>query len=428
MGHFSLPFYSFMFNKTILPNGIRIVTESFQHSKVVSAGVWIDVGSRDEHDLNSGSAHFVEHMLFKGTANRSAQDIAREFDVLGGSANAFTTRENTCLHATVLDCNLPKLVELFIDLLGNSLFADEEIERERQVIMQEINMVDDMPDDQIHDLFAGLLWSNHPLGKTILGSHEIVSAMDSKKLHEYVQKYYTTGKIVIAAAGKVEHDDFVSLWQKAFKKFSLVSDPVLKRNRPSVLPAKRKIYTKPLEQAHILLGTHGLSVVDEDRFGYLLLNVLLGGNMSSRLFQEIREKRGLAYSIYSYIASYSDCGYLAIYLGVDRGAVNESLSLVTRELNVLQSTSVNEQELVNAKDFMKSSLFLSMENMEAIMTRIARNEMCFGKYIPFENLVESIDHVTGEDILRLARKIFGRQELTFTALGPLENSGIEWKS
>jgi len=388
----------------------------------------LDVGSRDEHDLNSGSAHFVEHMLFKGTTKRSAQDIAREFDVLGGSANAFTTRENTCLHATVLDSNLPKLVELFIDLLGNSLFADEEIERERQVIMQEINMVDDMPDDHIHDLFAGLLWANHPLGKTILGSHEIVAAMDSKKLHEYVQKYYTTGKIVIAAAGKVEHDDFVSLWQNAFENFDQDCDPVLKRVKPPLLAANRRIYPKPLEQAHILLGTHGLPVIDKDRFGYLLLNVLLGGNMSSRLFQEIREKRGLAYSVYSYISSYSDCGYLAVYLGVDKDAVNESLSLITHELSVLQNTSVPEQELMNTKDFMKSSLFLSMENMEAIMTRIARNEMCFGKYIPFADLVESIERVTREDIQRLAQKFFGNQELTFTALGPLEKAVLEWKS
>jgi predicted Zn-dependent peptidase len=417
-----------MFKKTTLINGIRIVTETLQHSKVVSVGVWIDVGSRDEHDLNSGSAHFVEHMLFKGTRSRSAQKIAREFDVLGGSANAFTTRENTCLHATVLDSNLSKLVELFADLLGNSLFADEEIERERQVILQEINMVEDMPDDHIHDLFAGLLWPMHPLGKTILGSHEIVSAMDSKKLQEYVQKYYTTDKIVIAAAGKVDHDDFVSLWQKVFEKFGQESDPVLERNEPPLLPTSRKIYTKPLEQAHILLGTYGLSMVDADRFGYLLLNVLLGGNMSSRLFQEIREKRGLAYSIYSYIDSYSDCGYLAIYLGVDRESVNESLSLIAREISTLQNTPVSEEELANTKDFIKSGMFLSMENMEAIMTRIARNEIYFGKYISLGEVVDSIDQVTGEDILRLGSKIFGRQELTFAGLGPLEKAGIDWKS
>ncbi len=417
-----------MFNKTVLPNGIRIITEALPHSKVVSVGVWIDVGSRDEHDLNSGSAHFVEHMLFKGTGRRSAQEIAREFDVLGGSANAFTTRENTCLHATVMDSNLPILVELFTDLLANSLFADEEIERERQVILQEIHMVEDMPDDHIHDLFAALLWGMHPLGKTILGSHEIVAAMDSRKLREYVQKYYTTDKIVVAAAGNVEHDAFVSLWQKAFDKFGQTADPALARNEPLLLPSSRRIYAKPLEQVHILLGAYGLSVIDADRFGYLLLNVLLGGNMSSRLFQEIREKRGLAYSIYSYIASYSDSGYLAIYLGVDRESVSESLALIDKEISILQNTPVSETELANAKDFVKSGLFLSMENMEAIMTRIARNEMYFGKYIPLAEVVDSIDRVTGEDILRLSSKVFGRQELTVAGLGPFEKAGIGWKS
>jgi predicted Zn-dependent peptidase len=414
-----------MFNKTVLPNGIRIITEALPHSKVVSVGVWIDVGSRDEHDLNSGSAHFVEHMLFKGTGRRSAQEIAREFDVLGGSANAFTSRENTCLHATVMDSNLPILVELFTDLLSDSLFADEEIERERQVILQEIHMVEDMPDDHIHDLFAALLWGMHPLGKTILGSHEIVAAMDSRKLREYVQKYYTTDNIVVAAAG---NDAFVALWQKAFDKFGQTADPALARNEPLLLPSSRRIYAKPLEQVHILLGAYGLSIIDADRFAYLLLNVLLGGNMSSRLFQEIREKRGLAYSIYSYTAAYSDSGYLAIYLGVDRESVSESLALIDKEISIFQNTPVSEKELANAKDFVKSGLFLSMENMEAIMTRIARNEMYFDKYIPLAEVIDSIDRVTGEDILRLSSKVLGRQELTITGLGPFEKAGIGWKS
>jgi predicted Zn-dependent peptidase len=417
-----------MFNKTILPNGIRIITEALPHSKVVAVGVWIDVGSRDEHDLNSGSAHFVEHMLFKGTGKRSAREIARELDVLGGSANAFTSRENTCLHATVMVSKLPILVELFTDLLADSLFAEEEIERERQVILQEINMVEDMPDDHIHDLFAALLWGQHPLGKTILGSQEIVAAMDSRKLREYVQKYYTTDKIVVAAAGNVEHAAFVTLWQKAFDKFGQTADPGLARIEPRPLPASRKLYAKPLEQVHIVLGAYGLSIIDADRFGYLLLNVLLGGNMSSRLFQEIREKRGLAYSIYSYIASYSDSGYLAIYLGVDKESVNESLALIAKEISMLKKTPVTETELANARDFVKSGLFLSMESMEAIMTRIARNEIYFGKYIPLAEVIDSIDRVSAEDIRRLSRKVFGRKELTLAGLGSLEETGIGWKS
>ncbi|MBE9520487.1 MAG: insulinase family protein, partial [Proteobacteria bacterium] len=407
-------------------NGIRVITESLPHSRVVSVGVWIDVGSRDEHDLNSGSAHFVEHMLFKGTRNRTAQQIARELDVLGGAANAFTSRENTCLHATVLDSNLPKVVDLFTDLLSNSLFADDEIERERQVILQEINMVEDVPDDHIHDLFAALLWGKHPLGKTILGVQEIVAAMDSKKLQDYVSRYYVADRIVIAAAGSVDHDDFVSLWQDAFATFGNEKNGIQKRSKPAVLPAKKKIYSKPLEQVHVLLGTYGLCMVDEARFAYLLLNVLLGGNMSSRLFQEVREKRGLAYSIYSYIASYSDCGYLAIYLGVDRDSVNESIKLIDREINKLQDMPVSDTELSNTKDFVKSGLFLSMENMEVIMTRIARNEMYFGKYIPLEEVIDSIDHVGSGEIKELARQVFGSRSMTVAGLGPLENTETDW--
>lgn len=414
-----------MFKKTVLANGIRIITESILHSKVVSVGVWIDVGSRDEHDLNSGSAHFVEHMLFKGTETRSAQDISRAFDVLGGSANAFTTRENTCLHATVMDSNLPILVDLFKDLLTNSIYAEEEIERERQVILQEIHMVEDLPEDHIHDLFATQLWGTHPLGKTILGSHEIVAAMNSGKLREYVQKYYTTDRIIVAAAGNVEHDYFVSLWQETFDRFSPESDPTLARVEPVLLPANRRIYTRSLEQSHILLGAYGLSVVEEDRFGYLLLNVLLGGNMSSRLFQEIREKRGLAYSIYSYIASYSDSGYLAVCLGVDRESVKESLTLILKEISNIQHQEVPEAELANARDFVKSGLFLSMENMETVMSRIAKNELHFGRYIPLEEVLDSIDRISPDDVLRVGSRIFGSRELTVAALGPLEEAGID---
>jgi len=415
-----------MFNKTTLDNGIRVITESLEHSRVVAVGVWIDVGSRDEHDLNSGTAHFVEHMLFKGTGNRTAQQIAREFDVLGGAANAFTSRENTCLHATVLDSNLPKVVDLFTDLLSNSLFADNDIERERQVILQEINMVEDVPDDHIHDLFAALLWGKHPLGKTILGVQEIVAAMDSKKLKDYVEKYYTADKIVIAAAGNVNHDEFVSLWQDSFASLSQTSDLLQKRKKPAVHLPKRKFYSKPLEQVHMLLGTYGLSVVDEARFTYLLMNVLLGGNMSSRLFQEVREKKGLAYAIYSYVAPYSDCGYLAIYLGVDRDSVNESLALIDSQIRILHEKFIPDSELKNAKDFVKSGLFLSMDNMESIMTRIARNELYFGRYVPLQEVVDSIDRVGSRQIKELASQVFGSHSMTVTGLGPMEKAEIDW--
>jgi len=289
-------------------------------------------------------------------------------------------------------------------------------------------MVEDVPDDHIHDLFAALLWGVHPLGRTVLGSQEIVAAMDSHKLKEYVQKYYTADNMVIAAAGNVEHEGFVALWEHAFDRFGKTSDPSLKRHEPPLLSADTKIYSKPLEQVHMLLGTYGLSIADEDRYSYLLLNVLLGGNMSSRLFQEIREKRGLAYAIYSYIAPYCDSGYLGIYLGVDREAVNDSLALIGREVARLQETRVSPAELANAKDFVKSGLYLSMENMEAIMIRIARNELYFGKYIPLAEVIDSIDLVSGESVRQLSSRIFGRQEMTIAGMGPLEKSGIDWKS
>jgi predicted Zn-dependent peptidase len=250
--------------------------------------------------------------------------------------------------------------------------------------------------------------------------------MDARKLRDYVQKYYTTDRIVIAAAGNVEHDDFVSLWQGAFHKYGMTSNSARKRTTPSLLPAGRRIYTRSLEQVHIILGTYGLSAIDEDRYSYVLLNVLLGGNMSSRLFQEIREKRGLAYSIYSYIASYSDSGYLAVYLGVDRSSVNEALALVAEEINRLQNNPVSKSELTNAKDFIKSGLFLSMESMEAIMSRIAKNELDFGKYIPIEEVVDSIEHVCSDDILRLAAMIFGSRTISLAGLGPLEEAAINW--
>lgn len=415
-----------MVNKTLLPNGVRIITEAYPHTKVVSVGVWIDAGSRDEHDLNCGSAHFVEHMFFKGTTSRSAQDIAREFDVLGGSANAFTTRENTCLHATVMDSKLPVLVELLTDLLANSLFADSEIERERQVILQEINMVEDVPDDHIHDLFAALLWGSHPLGRSILGSQEVVAAMDSQKLTEYVKEHYTTDRLVVAAAGNLVHDDFVTLWLKAFDNFGQVGEPARRRREPRQLSPSRRFYTKPLEQVHILQGAYGPPITDNDRYCCLMLNVLLGGNMSSRLFQEIREKRGLAYSVYSYISSYADSGYLAIYLGVDRDSVNEALALADREIRELQRNPVSERELAHTRDFVKSGLVLAMENMEAIMSRIARNELYFSKDIPLLEVLGAIDQVKADDILRLSNMIFGKQELTCAGLGPLEENGIDW--
>ena len=413
-------------HKTVLDNGVRIVTEQVAHCHTAAVGIWVDVGSRDEHNLNNGCAHFVEHMFFKGTAKRSAQQIARELDILGGTANAYTSRDNTCFYATVLDSHLPQLVELFGDLFLHSLFSEDEVERERQVILQEFAMVEDTPDEQLHDFFVADLWGDHPLGYPVLGSREVVAAMDSAKLHRYVKQAYAPGKIVIAAAGNVDHDRFVDLWQRFFADAKPGADSLVARQAPMELPACRKVYAKPLEQLHLVLGTYGLSLIAPDRYALYLLNVLLGGNMSSRLFQEIREKRGLAYSIASDVSGYSDSGYLSISMGIEPQSANQVLELVGREVHRFGEELVGDEELANAREYVRAGLYLSADNIDARMTRLARNEFCFGRFVPIDEVAASFARVTAEEIRELAESLFSRQ-LAGAAIGSVEEYPIDWQ-
>ena len=416
-----------MYQKTVLDNGVRIVTERIEHSRPVSIGIWVDVGSRDEHDLNNGSAHFVEHMFFKGTQKRSAQQIAIDLDMLGGMSNAFTANETTCFYGTVLDEQVTRLADIFCDIFLNSQFEQHEVDRERQVILQEINMVGDTPDDQIHELFSALLWGNHPLGFTVLGSPQVVGAMNSRQLSEYVRQYYTPDKVLIAASGNIEHQEFTELWASNFARLEKPGKERPARVKPAEGPPHQKIYTKPLEQVHMVLGAYGLPITSEYRYTLYLLNVLLGGNMSSRLFQEIREKRGLAYSIYSYLSSYIDSGYLGIYLGIDPAMVNEAITLIYEQIDALRHNRTTEQELANAKDYAKTGLYLASENMEARMTRLARNEISFGRYISIEEAAQGIDAVNTAKVMELAEMIFGRQDLSYAAIGPIQANDIDSK-
>ena len=415
-----------MHHKTVLDNGVRIVTEKVAHCRTAAVGIWVDVGSRDEHNLNNGCAHFVEHMFFKGTAKRSAQQIAKDLDALGGTANAYTTRENTCFYATVLDSHLPQLVELFGDLFKNSLFSEEEVERERQVILQEFAMVEDTPDEQLHDLFVADLWGSHPLGYPVLGIREVVAAMDSANLHHYVEQAYTPGKIIVAAAGNIDHDSFVDLCQRYFADAGREAGSPLARQLPAEQEVSRKVYAKSLEQLHLVLGTYGLSLVSPDRYTLYLLNVLLGGNMSSRLFQEIREKRGLAYSIASDVSGYTDSGYLSISLGIEPRSANEVLELVGREVRRFGEELVGEEELANAREYIRAGLYLSADNMDARMTRLARNEFCFGRFVSLDEVADAFVRVTAEDIRALAANLFSRQ-LAGAAIGSVEENQIDWR-
>lgn len=416
-----------MYRKTVCDNGLQIISEHLPHSQLVSLGIWIDVGSRDEHDLNNGTAHFIEHMLFKGTLRRNGQQIARELDALGGTANAFTSRDTTCYYATVLDTHLDLLVDLLADIFTNSCFAQEEVARERQVILQEISMVEDTPDDHIHDLFTALLWGRHPLANTVLGNRGVVVTMDANRLIDAFHSFYSPERIIVAAAGKVDHDRLVDTWVKAVADRLPGGVARLQERRPpGMLEPQRAVYTKPLEQTHLLLGTYGLSALDPKRYAFMLLNVLLGGNMSSRLFQELREKHGLAYSVYSYATTYTDCGSLAIYLGVERRSVNEALARTVQELERFRHTApVTEAELANARDYVKAGLHLAAESVEAIMTRIARNELTYGRALPFSEVVEAIDRVSSEEINTLAAELLSR-EMTVAALGPVRSEEIDW--
>ena len=414
-----------MHNKTVFDNGVRVVTEHIPHARTVSVGIWVDVGCRDEHELTSGCSHFVEHMLFKGTAKRSAAQISRELDVLGGMANAFTSKDATCFYGTVLDDQLPKLIELFSDFFFHSLFSSEEIERERQVILQEINMVEDSPEELVHEHFERLLWGRHPLGNTVLGSMGVVSRMNRGTLRDFVEGHYLPGRIVLAAAGNVDHQQFCDLIFSSFSSLTAGEENGSGRYSPEAIPAEQKVIAKPLEQAHVTLGIYGLPVTSQQRYALMLLNVILGGNMSSRLFQEVREKRGLAYSVHSYLDSYCDCGYLAVYLGVNPATLNESLAVIRHEIETICCERVADSELQGAKDYGRAGLFLAAENLESRMTRIAKNELYFGRNVSFDEVLAGLDRVRAHDITKLAEKLFSRG-VTAAVLGPVVGGDVIW--
>jgi predicted Zn-dependent peptidase len=408
-----------MYQKTVLDNAIRVVTERLP-SRLISIGIWVDVGSRDENEQNNGCAHFAEHMLFKGTRIRSAQQISRELDMLGGMSNAFTSAEQTCYYLTVLDDRLSEAVDLLADLFLNSVFAQEEIDREKQVILQEIAMVEDTPDDRIHELFSSLFWQGHSLANSVLGSPKVVAGLDSRRLSAFARGNYRPDRIVISAAGNVEHRTFVDLWRARIGAMVPAETPCPLRQPPR--PGKagaRRIVNRPLEQAHLIMGTVGLPAGSADRYKLLLLNTVLGGNMSSRLFQEIREKRGLAYSIYSYLASNSDCGFTAIYLGVDPHSLQEAVGLIRAELAKLRREGITGAELAGACEYAKGGIYLAAEDMEVRMSSLAKNEFSFGRYLPLEELTAAIGAVSVQEVNELAGRLFANDDLPLCVIGPV---------
>lgn len=407
-----------MYQKTTLRNGIRILTEKMPYFHSISTGIWVSVGSRDEQSDERGLTHFIEHMLFKGTKRRNAQDIAKELDAIGGFSNAFTSKEHVCFHAKVLDSHLPLVVDVLTDIFRNSVFDPQEIEREQQVILQEIRMIEDTPDDFVHVMFQDMFWQDNPLGLPIYGSAQSVESMDREKILRYIASTFQPERIIISAAGNLEHDRFVDLVAPSMETLSNPKRPLL-RQKPQNHPMVR-VVSKDLEQVHICMGMSGTSQVEEDRFACHLLNVILGSSMSSRLFQEIREKRGLAYSIYSYVTSHEDTGLMGIYAGVGPEDVEETLKVVHEQLSILTTEPISEEELSAAKEYLRGSMYLNAESTDSRMNRLAKNEFLFSRYVPFEEIEARIKSVTAQQIQAWFKSVYQPDRLGLMLYGPVK--------
>lgn len=391
-----------MIKKYTCQNGVRIVLETIPTVRSVSIGVWIGTGSRNETKENNGISHFLEHMFFKGTEKRTAKEIAEAFDKIGGQVNAFTSKEYTCYYAKVLDEHAKFALDVLADMFFHSKFDEEEIKKEKNVVLEEIKMYEDTPDDIVHDLLSKAVYGDHPLGYPILGTEETLSTFTKNMLKEYMEKYYTPDNIVISVAGNVT-DEFISDIEKWFGSFESTY--------------KRRVYQKPnfldqkiakkkeTEQAHLCIGFKGLKVDHDDIYSLIVLNNILGGSMSSRLFQDVREEKGLAYSIFSYHTSYEDSGMLTIYGGTGSDQLDLLFETIFQTIDQLKKDGISEKELLNSKEQLKGNLMLSLESTNARMSRNGKNELLLEKHRTLDEIIETINRVDEESVHRLIHKI-----------------------
>jgi predicted Zn-dependent peptidase len=407
-----------MIVREVLDNGLRLLTEHIPHVRSVSIGVWLTRGSRHEPESLSGIAHFVEHMLFKGTTSRSAESIAQDIDSIGGQLDAFTAKEYASYYIKVLDENLPLAVDILSDIVLNPALDADDVQREKKVVLEEIKMVEDTPDDLVHELFTQSFWEGHPLGRPILGSPETVEAFEQPALRTYFEQAYTADNIIVAAAGNLQHDHVRDLVQRAFAAIRR-SGQVAPDEPPVVVP-RVTIRTKELEQSHLCLGTSAFPQNHVDRYTSYVLNTLVGGSMSSRLFQNVREKRGLAYAVFSGLSAYRDAGTFTVYAGCAKEAVSEVIDLVVEELRTVKQVEATEAELRRAKDHLKGSLMLSLENTASRMSHLARQEIYFDRQFSLDETLEGIEAVTPQGIQDVARQLFLDGALAVTALGQLD--------
>jgi predicted Zn-dependent peptidase len=381
----------------------------------ISIGVWLTRGSRHETAERGGIAHFVEHMLFKGTGTRSAEDIAQAIDSIGGQLDAFTAKEYASYYIKVLDEHLPLAIDILSDIVRNPAFSPDDVEREKKVVVEEIKMVEDTPDDLVHELFTQGFWENHPLGRPILGTKETVESFNADLLRDYFRGVYTAKNLIVAAVGNLEHDRVRELVEAKFGSLVEQGEPVIDE-APQVVP-KILVRNKELEQSHLCLGVGSYAQNHDDRYASYVLNTLLGGSMSSRLFQNVREKRGLAYAVFSGLSAYRDAGSFTIYAGCSNEAVGEVIDLCVEELRGVKNAPVPDSELQRSKDHLKGSLMLSLENTASRMSHLARQEIYFDRQFGLDETLQGIEVVTTADVQRVAADLFRNGSLAATVLG-----------
>ncbi len=409
--------------KEVLTNGLVIITEAMPAVRSVSLGIWLRAGSRHERQPENGISHFLEHMVFKGTKNRSAEDIARAADSIGGHLDAFTAKECTSFSVKALDEHLPRAFEILSDLVKNPLFRPADIAKECQVVQEEIKMVEDTPDDLVHEIFTQSYWRGHSLGRPILGTRETVASFDRRRLFSFFRRRYQPNIMLVTAAGHLEHARVVDLIAREFGD-AAAGDGLSDGSSPVPCPHIKLRRKKDLEQVHLCIGAPAYPQTHAKRFAGYILNTVLGGGMSSRLFQNVREKRGLAYAVFSSLNAFRDVGCLSVYAGTSTENARQVIDLVLQEFRLLKSAPLGDEELRRAKDYLKGSMLLSLESTTSRMSNLARQEMIFGRHISLDEIAASIDAVTAEEVQEVARALLVPDHVAVTALGPLNGMKI----
>jgi predicted Zn-dependent peptidase len=412
--------------RSVLPGGLRVVTETLPTVRSATFGIWVGVGSRDETPTLNGATHYLEHLLFKGTKRRSALEISSVIDAVGGEMNAFTAKEYTCYYARVLDRDLPLAIDVVSDMLTGSLIRQEDIDAERGVVLEEIAMTEDDPGDQVHDLFATAMLGDSPLGRPVLGTVDTINALTRDQVARFYRRHYDPTRLVVAAAGNIDHATVVRQVRKAFEDAGALRDPdaepaVPRTGSRTIRSAGRvELMERRTEQAHVVLGMPGLSRHDDRRWAFGVLNTALGGGMSSRLFQEVREKRGLAYSVYSYTSSFADSGLFGVYAGCQPKRVDEVLKICRDELDQVAEHGLGDEEISRAIGQFSGSTVLSLEDTGALMNRIGKSELCWGEQLSVDATLERIAAVTPDEVRAVARDVLG-QRPSLAVIGPLKD-------